>query len=186
MSQPPHLSRRRFLRQACSITLAGSLPVLSAPALAGLRLPERTVTLDHTHTLERIHLIYAQGDQYLPPALGRLNTFLRDHYSGSIGHMDPTLYDLLTRIRNQFKVEQPFQIISGYRDPDTNERLRTTRGGGVAKHSLHMDGKALDIRLPGVPLDELRDAALSLKAGGVGYYPHEQFVHIDTGRVRHW
>ena len=77
-------------------------------------------------------------------------------------------------------------MISGYRDPQTNERLRKTRGGGVAKRSLHMEGQAIDVRLPGVPLAELRDAAISLKAGGVGYYPKDQFIHVDTGRVRTW
>ena len=77
-------------------------------------------------------------------------------------------------------------MISGYRCPATNSLLRNTRGGGVAQHSLHMEGKAIDVRLPGVPLAELRDAALSLRAGGVGFYPREQFVHVDTGRVRSW
>ena len=100
--------------------------------------------------------------------------------------MDPTLFDVLHRITLALNTQTSFQVISGYRSAKTNDRLRTTRGGGVAKRSLHMDGKAIDIRLPGVPLAELRDAALSLKAGGVGFYPRDQFVHIDTGRVRSW
>jgi uncharacterized protein YcbK (DUF882 family) len=132
--------------------------------------------------------VYATGEQYVPQALGSLNHFLRDHYSGEVGQMDPQLFDLLHGVRQALttRTQLSYQIISGYRGPITNERLRTTRGGGVAKHSLHLEGKAIDIRLPGVPLAELRDAALSLKAGGVGYYPGEQFVHIDTGRVRRW
>ena len=88
--------------------------------------------------------------------------------------------------RNALGTQQPFEVISGYRSPGTNATLRSTREGGVAKHSLHMDGKAIDVRLPGVPLADLRDAARSLRGGGVGFYPREQFVHIDTGRVRHW
>ena len=89
-------------------------------------------------------------------------------------------------MKSLLRTDLAYHIISGYRDPNTNERLRTTRGGGVAKTSLHMQGRALDIRMPGVPLDELRDAALELKAGGVGYYSSDRFVHIDTGRVRSW
>lgn len=148
----------------------------------------RSLALDHTHTRERIALVYASGEHYVPQALGSLNHFLRDHYSGEVGQMDPQLFDLLHALRMTLGATTPlaYQIISGYRSPLTNARLRNTRGGGVASHSLHMDGKAIDIRLPGVPLAELRDAALSLKAGGVGYYPREQFVHIDTGRVRTW
>ena len=116
----------------------------------------------------------------------RLNTFLRDHYSGIVGSMDPTLFDLLYRVRQALGTSQTFDVISGYRSPVTNSTLRNTRGGGVARKSLHMEGKAIDVRLPGVPLAELRDAAKSLKAGGVGYYPDSQFVHVDTGRVRSW
>ena len=92
--------------------------------------------------------------------------------------------DLLRR--QELGTQQPFEVISGYRSPATNDTLRSTRGGGVAKHSLHMVGKAIDVRLPGVPLTELRDAALSLRQGGVGFYPSEQFVHLDTGPVRRW
>lgn len=164
-----------------ALGLAGRLARASAPSV-------RSLMLDHTHTRERIELVYAAGEQYLPQALGSLNHFLRDHYSGEVGLIDPQLFDLLHKVRQTLgsRVPLSYHIISGYRGPLTNARLRDTRGGGVAKRSLHMDGKAIDVRLPGVPLDELRDAALSLKAGGVGYYPRDQFVHIDTGRVRTW
>jgi uncharacterized protein YcbK (DUF882 family) len=111
---------------------------------------------------------------------------MRDHYTGDVGVMDPQLFDLLHRVQSELGTGQSFQIISGYRCPKTNAALKATRGGGVAKRSLHMDGKAIDVRLPGVPLGDLRDAALSLRQGGVGYYPRDQFVHLDTGRVRHW
>lgn len=142
--------------------------------------------MHHTHTREKIALIYAVGSRYVPEALTDLNHFLRDHYSGLAGRMDPGLYDIMHAIRASLKARAPYQIISGYRAPATNERLRTTRGGGVARRSLHMEGKAVDLRIPGVPLEELRDAALELKLGGVGYYPGSDFVHVDTGRVRSW
>lgn len=187
MSIPPtQPSRRLFLRRAAHLALAGAaLPLVSQAALASL--PDaRSLTLDHTHTRERIALVYAVGKQYVPEALSTLNHFLRDHYLGDVGLIDPQLFDLLHGVQQVLGAGQSFHVISGYRCPTTNATLRSTRGGGVARHSLHMEGKAIDIRLPGVPLSELRDAALSLRAGGVGYYPREQFIHIDTGRVRSW
>lgn len=173
---------RRLLLQGL-----GLAPLLAAPAVARAtgRVP-RELALDHTHTGERIQQAYALGDAYLPEGLGRLNVFLRDHYSGDVGVMDPPLFDQLHRVRALLGARMPYQVISGYRSPATNEHLRRSRAGGVASRSLHMDGRAIDVRLPGVPLAELRDAALSLQAGGVGYYPAEQFVHLDTGRVRRW
>lgn len=142
--------------------------------------------MNHTHTGESVALVYAVGQDFVPQALQHLNHFLRDHYSGDVGQMDPQLFNLMHLVRRELQTDLPLHIISGYRSPHTNERLRTTRGGGVAKHSLHMEGRAVDIRLPGVPLADVRDAARDLKLGGVGYYPGEQFVHIDTGRVRTW
>ena len=180
-------SRRQFLRSSSKLMVAGSLMSFGIGAKAAVR-PSTPyfLSLDHTHTLERIGLQYRLGDDYLKPALGRLNRFLRDHYSGTVGIIDPRLYDILSDMKSLLRTDLAYHIISGYRDPNTNERLRTTRGGGVAKTSLHMQGRALDIRMPGVPLDALRDAALELKAGGVGYYSSDRFVHIDTGRVRSW
>ncbi len=180
------VSRRAFLRRMGALSLLGATPVISGPALAGVRVYEREIALDHTHTLEKVQLVYALNDDYIPPALRQLNVFLRDHYSGAIGTMDPALYDQLNQIRTLLNTKGSFEVISGYRDPKTNEHLRKTRGGGVAKNSLHMYGKAIDVRLPGVPLAELRDAAISLSAGGVGYYPTDQFIHVDTGKVRTW
>lgn len=178
--RPP---RRRFLRHAGGWVLGGS----AAPALASLApAPARRLALSHTHTGERIALVYAEAGSYLPQALGALNRFLRDHYSGEVGRIAPDLFDQLHRLQQLLGAREAFEIISGYRCAATNERLRTTRGGGVAKRSLHMDGRALDIRLPGVPLAELRDAAVALRAGGVGYYPAERFVHIDNGPLRRW
>ena len=163
--------------------------MVSTPAIARLTTPiaqERDVQMAHLHTAERIGLIFAVGTTYVDPALTRLNYFLRDHYSQDVGVMDPKLYDLLHQIRRDLGVRGSYEVISGYRSPRTNEKLRTTRAGGVAQRSLHMDGKAIDVRLPGVPLSELRDVAIAQQAGGVGYYPKSQFIHIDTGRIRYW
>lgn len=146
----------------------------------------RGLALFNTHTHEKIDLVYATGERYLPRALGGLNRFLRDHYTGEVGQIDPEVFDLLHRVQQVLGSKGSFEVISGYRCEATNRNLRQTRGGGVAKKSLHTQGRAIDVRLPGVPLTELREAALSLRAGGVGFYPREQFVHIDTGRVRNW
>ena len=178
-------SRRNFLGHVAKLAVAGAALPLTRPALAS-QMGARSLTFDHTHTGERLEVVYALGERYVPEALTTLNRFLRDHYSGEVGQMDPRLFDLLYRLKLDLGSEQPFQIISGYRCPVTNSSLRNGRGGGVAKQSLHMEGKAIDIRLAGVPLDELRDAAMSSRVGGVGFYPREQFVHVDTGRVRNW
>jgi uncharacterized protein YcbK (DUF882 family) len=186
MTQPFSPSRRRFLHYSAGVASFG----VGAARASGLRLTDaqaRSLSFKHTHTQEKVSLVYARNDDYLPQALQRLNHFLRDHYTGDVGIIDPNLFDVLHRITRELSVAgRPFHVISGYRCPATNDRLRAASAGGVAKRSLHMEGKAIDVRLPGVPLATLRDAALSLKAGGVGYYPRDQFVHIDTGRVRHW
>jgi len=186
MSSPPHLDRRLFLRRSAQLAVMGAAAPLAAQQALASGPGARSLALDHTHTGERLALVYAVGEQYVSDALSTLNRFLRDHYSGEVGVIDPRLFDLLHWIKAELGVQQSFQVISGYRSPTTNQTLRTTRGGGVAAHSLHMDGRAIDIRVPGVPLADLRDAAMSLRVGGVGYYPREQFVHVDTGRVRNW
>ena len=173
--------------QAASATKMQSLLQVPVSSLVGVP-GGQVLAFNHTHTHERIELVYAVNGDYVPDALTTLNRFLRDHYSGTIGQMDPQLFDLLHHVRLALggKSLSAYEVISGYRCPETNDHLRHSRGGGVAKHSLHMEGKAIDVRIPGVPLAELRDAALSLQSGGVGFYPSEQFVHIDTGRIRRW
>ena len=178
-------ARRRFLRGTARLAAAGALPAVAARARASA-VRARELALLNTHTLERIDLVYALDGRYVAAALGSLNHFLRDHYTGAVGRIDPQVFDLLHGVQRALGTERSFEVISGYRCAATNARLRRTGGGGVAKHSLHMEGRAIDVRLPGVPLAELRDAALSLQGGGVGYYPDQQFVHIDTGRVRRW
>ncbi len=179
------LARRRFLRHTARLA-ATALPALSAAAAMASVTQTRALALVNTHTHEEIDIVYAEGKRYVPEALESLNHFLRDHYTGDIGLIDPQVFDLLYRVQQVLGNRDPFAVISGYRCAATNTRLRETRSGGVARHSLHMEGRAIDVRLPGVPLADLHQAALSLHAGGVGFYPREQFVHIDTGRVRNW
>jgi uncharacterized protein YcbK (DUF882 family) len=185
MSLNPAPTRRRFLHHTARLAAAAGLPSVALSARA--RAPgARTLAFTHTHTRESIELVYAQGEQYLPLALASLNRFLRDHYTGTVGHIDPRMFDLLHQVQGVLGSRASFEVISGYRCAATNSRLREQRSGGVARHSLHMEGRAIDVRLPGVSLPDLRDAALQLGAGGVGFYPREQFVHLDTGRVRSW
>jgi len=178
-------SRRVFLRQAARFMVGGAALASAQKTLAALP-KSRSLAFNHTHTGERISLVYAVDDQYVPGSLTAFNHLLRDHYSGEVGNIDPQLFDLLHRLKETLGCDLPFDVISGYRCPSTNSTLRHARGGGVAKRSLHMDGKAIDIRLASVSIDDLRDAALSLRQGGVGFYQREQFVHVDTGAVRRW
>lgn len=187
MTPRTHLDRRRVLRVGARLATAGAAPWLLVARARAAGGTERSLAMSHTHTGEQLQLVYAVQDRYLPAALGSLDRFLRDHYSGRVGRIDPALFDLLHTLASTLGRGVPaYHVISGYRCPETNDRLRRTRGGGVAGRSLHMDGRAIDIRLPGVPLAEVRDAALELKLGGVGYYPGQDFVHVDTGRVRRW
>jgi len=142
----------------------------------------------HTHTRERLDIVYRRGDTYLPEALDALDHYLRDHRTGEVRHFDPHLFDLLhdlTASLNDSGGE--IDVICGYRTLWRNEFLRTrNEHTGVARHSLHMQAEAIDIRLPGIPTAAVRDAALRLHRGGVGYYRSSDFVHVDVGRVRQW
>ncbi len=142
----------------------------------------------HTHTNERLDIVYRRGESYLPQALGDLDRYLRDHRTGEVRHFDPRLFDLLYDLAVSVNdAGGEIQVICGYRTPWSNEYLRN-RGAhtGVALHSLHMQAEAIDIRLPGIPTSTVRDAALRLQRGGVGYYRDSDFVHVDVGRVRRW
>jgi uncharacterized protein YcbK (DUF882 family) len=142
----------------------------------------------HTHTGERLDVVYRRGDQYIPEALDELDHYLRDHRTGDVRHFDPRLFDLLYDLTASLGDSGgEIAVICGYRTPWSNEFLRTRNPhSGVAQHSLHVQAEAIDIRLPGIPTSELRDAALRLHRGGVGYYRSSDFVHVDVGRVRHW
>jgi uncharacterized protein YcbK (DUF882 family) len=181
-------NRRSFLGYGAAATAAALVPGRAQAATAASKRPERVLSLFHTHTGERLKIAYCCDGVYQPEALTQLNHLLRDFRVDLEKPIDPTLFDLLHELNGTLETEQPYHIISGYRSPQTNSMLRE-RGGshtGVATQSLHMVGKAMDIRVPGVKLDHLRTAAASLKLGGVGFYPSSNFVHVDTGRVRYW
>lgn len=149
---------------------------------------EYRLRLFHTHTGERLDLVYRRDAVYDPVSLARLDLFLRDHRSGTVKHYDPRLFDLLVDLVARAKGPvSELQIICGYRTPGSNEFLRgRSPTSAVAKASLHMAAEAIDIRLPGVRTSRLRDTALAMGRGGVGYYRSSDFIHVDVGRVRRW
>jgi uncharacterized protein YcbK (DUF882 family) len=147
---------------------------------------EHSLQLYNTHTNEKIDVVYRRGDQYIQGALSKLDYFLRDHNTNEVRHFDPHLYDILSDLTAS--VGRPggeIDIVCGYRTTSTNAALRA-HTNGVAKNSLHIQAEAIDLRMPGVNTLKLRKAALALARGGVGYYPHSDFIHVDTGRVRQW
>ncbi|MEM9302743.1 MAG: DUF882 domain-containing protein [Pseudomonadota bacterium] len=155
------------------------------PLLLALTEDTRSLAFVHTHTGERIDVTYRIAGELVPEAIDDLNRFLRDHRNGEVMEMDPRLFDLLWTMRERAGSDEPFHLVSGYRSPQTNEMLRG-QGRKVAKKSQHVEGKAIDVRLPGVPTERLRDIARELGVGGVGFYQRSDFVHVDTGRVRYW
>ncbi len=175
--------RRRFL----GLTIAAAASLAVPPAFANLgHMKERRLSFHNLHTGERVSAVYWSQGIYVEDGLAEINHVLRDFRNDQVTQMDPQLMDLLHQLRTTVGVtNKPFEIISGYRSPATNAMLRA-KSSGVAKRSLHMEGKATDIRIAGLDLGHLRKAALSLKAGGVGYYPKSGFVHVDTGAVRSW
>ena len=160
-------------------------PFTNANSEAGSDLPYR-LHFFHTHTGERLDIVYRHGDTYDLSALSTLNHYLRDHRTNDIHAYDPQVFDLLHDLVTELgRPDAEIDVICGYRTPWSNQYLRS-HGHGVAQHSLHMQAMAIDIRIPGVSAAELRNAALSLHRGGVGYYAASNFVHVDVGRVRHW
>lgn len=182
--------RRRLLQWFALGPAALSLGLRPALARAGDGVQEglaapRSLTLVSTHTGERLSVRYFDGSQYDPQALARLHHVLRDHRTGDVSPIDPRLFDQLHALAGCAECAPDYEIISGYRSPATNARLNAN-SSGVAKRSLHMEGRAIDVRLTGVSCARLRDLALDLRAGGVGFYARSNFVHLDTGRVRTW
>ena len=165
------------------------LVFISSPSQAAETSPASVnyrLRLFHTHTGQRLDIVYRRGNTYDPGALAQLNQYLRDHRSGDVRQYDPRVFDLLHDLTVALgRPNSEINVVCGYRTPWSNEYLRT-HGHGVAKHSLHMQAMAIDIRVPGVRTSELRDTALSLHRGGVGYYGGSDFVHVDVGRERRW
>lgn len=177
------LSRRTFLQYAA---VAGATLIAPAAIAGTIERGERRLSLYNLHTGERLTSTYWVDGTYLEDELTTVNRLLRDHRSGEVSPIDHRLLDRLHSLQQQLGKDGPYHVISGYRSPESNAKLQAASHGGVAKRSLHMQGKAIDIRLPGVELSHLRQVALRQQAGGVGYYPRSNFVHLDTGRPRFW
>jgi len=191
------MHRRTFLRATLcalpAVVIAGrsfaEAPVGGSSDQAGAAVAPapvaRSLTFTNTHTLETMSAVFSRGGAYETSGLALFDHVLRDHRTGDSHAMDPGLYDILYELAERAGAEPHFEIISGFRSPETNKTLRKA-SKGVAKNSLHMQGKAIDLRLHGVDTARLHALALEMKRGGVGYYPASDFIHVDTGRVRSW
>lgn len=185
------VSRRKFL--GFGALVAGTVAVSSVAKPASAAIFSRGTQFDgarkisfrNTHTGETFSGVYRVGDKYLPDAFDRINIVLRDFRSNELFPIDPRVMDIIFSVHQMTQKPEPYEILSGYRCPKTNAGLRSA-SEGVAKNSLHMTGQAIDLRLPGFSTKQVRNLAISLKAGGVGYYPKSDFVHMDTGDVRTW
>jgi len=177
------LSRRNAM--LTGIVALGAICIPSTSLASLLKSSPRELKLNNLHTGEELLTQYFDGKNYQRSEMKKINHLCRDFRRNEITEMDKRLFDQLTAIQKTIGCHNQVQLISGYRSPATNKMLRA-QSSGVAKKSMHMLGQAIDFRLDDVPLIEVKKAALSLKAGGVGYYPNSNFVHIDTGRFRTW
>jgi uncharacterized protein YcbK (DUF882 family) len=185
-------TRRKFLGFGVIATAAVAVTTISNPVCAAAFQGRddrfdgaRKISFRNSHTGETFSGVYRVGDKYLPDAFERINIVLRDFRSNELFPIDPRAIDIIYSVHQMTDRVDPYEILSGYRCPKTNAGLRK-HGEGVAKNSLHMTGQAIDLRLPGFNTKQIRNIAVSLKAGGVGYYPKSDFVHMDTGDVRIW
>ena len=172
-------STTRLIRAA--VLLTGVLLPLNGTSSVG----ERSLSFYHTHTHKTLEVTYSVGGEYVESALEQVNDFLSDFRTGDEIVIDPKLLDIIYDVRASLNSNDTYEVISAYRSPATNEKLRS-KSSGVAKKSQHLLGKAIDVRLRNVDSSDLRDAALKIRRGGVGYYKKSDFVHMDTGRVRRW
>lgn len=179
--------RRGFLRMGLAFgaaALASGIPI-SEEAWAVMRVPARAVAMHNMHTGESVRVEYWVKGKYDPAAVRQIERLMRDHRTGQVHSIDRRLIDVVFQLQKMMGSKGPVNVVSGYRSPETNELLRET-SDGVAQNSFHMSGRAVDLCFQDRPLRQLRRAALSLRAGGVGYYPGSGFVHVDTGPLRHW
>jgi len=178
------MNRRQFVTGAI-IAASGLLLCSPLPAWATSRSGKRFLHFYNTHTREQLQVIYVRDNAYDLAALRKVNHFLRDHRTGDVHPIDPKLLDILYAVQHAYDDSGVFEVISGYRSPQSNASL-VQKSWGVAKHSLHMEGKAIDVRRSGMKTRTLREIAMELQQGGVGYYAKSDFVHLDTGRYRTW
>jgi uncharacterized protein YcbK (DUF882 family) len=183
-SNPIRLSRRTFVKLGTMVTVTGLLPRAVFGSSKSL-LEDKSLAFYNTHTGEKLKAIYWAEGNYVDDSLREINHILRDPRSNEVHDIDIRLLDFLFAVRQEIEANQPFHVISGYRSAATNAFLRA-HSSGVAENSLHLVGKAIDIRVPGRDTRSLQKAAMTLKRGGVGYYPKSDFVHVDIGRVRYW
>lgn len=174
------LTRRRVL--GTGLAAIGVAVIRPAPAIS---FAPRSVSLYNTHTGEWVRTVYWADGHYIRDAVRDINWVLRDHHSNEVRPMNAGVLDLLGMLRHRLETSEPFLVISGYRSPATNHML-ALRSSGVASNSYHIHGMAIDLRVEGRGLPQVRNAALSLRCGGVGYYPRSDFVHVDCGPVRTW
>ena len=173
-------------RTAITLALTGlAMTATVAPPTDVRAADARQLSFYHTHTRQSLDVVYYQNGEYVGSALTEINRFLKDFRTGDVAEMDPKLLDILYDLRNELDSDETFEVISAYRSPKTNEMLRAN-SGGVARNSQHLLGNAIDVRLRGTKTKKLRDTALEMQRGGVGYYEKSDFVHLDTGRVRRW
>ncbi len=181
MKNPTDRQRRGILKTLLGTLFASLLP----SAGRTIDTADRRLSFYHTHTDKELDVTYARDGRHIESALTEVDEFLVDFRTGDVTTIDPDLLDLLFDIRESLSSDGVYEVISAYRSPATNEMLRS-RSSGVARNSQHLLGTAIDVRLAGVELTNLRDTAIAMQRGGVGYYEASDFVHIDTGRVRRW
>ena len=179
------LSRRNFIGFVLCAGTSVLAPKVVLAAIDEVTTAEKSLSLYNPHTKDSFSGVYWHNGKYVNDALKNINHIMRDFRAQDIKQIDTHLLDLLYAITVRLKPEKPFHVISGYRSPETNAKLRK-RGKGAAKNSYHIQGKAVDIRLPGYRTSVLRKTAYKMKRGGVGYYPNQKFVHIDVGPIRYW
>lgn len=175
------VARRRFI----GLGLGAAAALLPTPGWAKLKRVERSLSFLHLHTGERLTTVYYADGRYLPSAMKQINHLLRDYRLNEVKPVSTDLLDLLFALDRHLGTGAPFEVLSGYRSAETNAML-SQRSRGVAKRSLHIEAKAIDIRIPGVKSSDVAQVARAMQSGGVGYYPRRNFVHIDVGDVRTW
>ena len=186
LSNPAMTIGRRVLLRCGFAAAAAATVLLPEESHALMKAPPRQLSFVNLHTGEQVRAAYWAQGRYLREGMREINRLMRDHRNGAVHPIDPRLIDVLFHLQHRVGARGPIQVVSGYRSPQTNAQLHEADPDGVATHSYHMEGKAVDIRMPGLPLRTLHKAALSLRAGGVGYYPGSNFVHVDVGPPRRW